>query len=95
MEGRKQKDFLISKHKTTIIPPYMQLQGEKDNGKNKENSTDVTLNIDTDFMFYFLILQKYSKIKFLTLLPSKFLTKMYIRLSLLYILDYSSKKNLV
>ena len=58
MEGRKQKDFLISKHKTIIIPPYMQLQGEKDNGKNKENSTDVTLNIDIDFMFYFLILQK-------------------------------------
>ena len=59
----------------------MQLQGEKDSGKNNENSNDVTLNIDTDFMFYFLILQKYSKIKFLTLLPSNFLTVMYIRLS--------------
>ena len=59
----------------------MQLQGEKDSGKNNEKSNDVTLNIDTDFMFYFLILQKYSKIKFLTLLPSNFLTIMYIRLS--------------
>ena len=59
----------------------MQLQGEKDSGKNNENSNDVALNIDTDFMFYFLILQKYSKIKFLTHLPSNFLTIMYIRLS--------------
>ena len=59
----------------------MQLQGEKDSGKNNENSIDVTLNNDTHFMFYFLILQKYSKAKFLTLLPSKFLTIMYIRLS--------------
>ena len=50
----------------------MQLQGEKDSGKNNENSIDVTLNNDTHFMFYFLILQKYSKAKFLTLLPSKF-----------------------
>ena len=30
----------------------------------------VTLNIDTDFMFDFLILQKSLKIKFLTDLPS-------------------------
>ena len=59
----------------------MQLEGGKDSGRNSENSTVVTLNIDTDFMFYFLILQKYSKFKFLTLLPSKFLTIMYIRLS--------------
>ena len=59
----------------------MQLQGEKDSGKNNENSIDVTLNNDTHFMFYFLILQKYSKAKFLSLLPSKFLTIMYIRLS--------------
>ena len=59
----------------------MQLKGEKDSNKNKKNSTAVTLNTDTDFMFYFLILQKYSKIKFLTLLPSKFLKIMYIRLS--------------
>ena len=59
----------------------MQLEGGKDSGRNSESSTVVTLNIDTDFMFYFLILQKYSKFKFLTLLPSKFLTIMYIRLS--------------
>ena len=36
----------------------MQLQREKDN----KNSKDVTLNIGTDFMFYFLMLQKYSRI---------------------------------
>ena len=59
----------------------MQLQGEKDSGKNNENSTVVILNIDTDFMFHFRKLQKYSKIKFLVLLPSKFLPIMYIRLS--------------
>ena len=71
----------------------MQLQGEKHNGKNKENSTDVTLNIDTDFMFYFLILQKYSKIKFLTFLPSKFLTIMYIMIiTIIYIRLFFEKK---
>ena len=59
----------------------MQLQGEQDSGKNNENSTVVTLSIDTDFVLYFLILQKYSKSKFLTLLPSKFLQIMFIRLS--------------
>ena len=59
----------------------MQLPGEKDSGKNDKNSTVITLNIDTDFTFSFLILQKYSKIKFLTLLPSKVLPIMYIRLS--------------
>ena len=59
----------------------MQLQREKGSGKNNKDSTVLTLNIDTDFMFYFLILQKYSIIKFLTLLPLKFLPIMYIRLS--------------
>ena len=59
----------------------MQLQEEKDSSTNNENSTVVILNIDTDFMFHFHKLQKYSKIKFLTLLPSKFLPIMYIRLS--------------
>ena len=73
--------FLIYKHITTIIPPYMELQLEKDSGKNNGSSTVVTLNIDTIFMFLFLILQKYLKVKFLTLLPSKFLPLMYIRLS--------------
>ena len=63
------------------MPPYMQLQAEKDSGKNKKNSTVVTLNIDTDFMFYFALLKKHLEIKFLTLLPSKFLPIMYIRLS--------------
>ena len=58
----------------------MQVQGEKGNGKNNEHSTDVILNIDTDFMFHFRKLQKYSKIKFLTLLPSKYLPIMYSRL---------------
>ena len=63
---------------TTIIQPYMQLQGEKGSGgkkkktkKNNENSSFLTLNINTDFMLDFLIIQKYSKIRFLTLLPSK------------------------
>ena len=32
----------------------MQLQGEKDSGKNNENSTVGILNIDTDFMLLFL-----------------------------------------
>ena len=59
----------------------MQLQGEKDSGKNNENSTVVILNIDTDFMFHFRKLKKYAEIKFLTHLPSKFLPIMYIRLS--------------
>ena len=59
----------------------MQLQEEKDSSTNNENSTVVILNIDTDFMFHSHRLQKYSKIKFLTLLPSKFLPIMYIRLS--------------
>ena len=59
----------------------MQLQGEKDSDKNNENSTIVILNIDTDFMLHFRKLQKYSKIKFLTLLPSIFLPVMYIRIS--------------
>ena len=59
----------------------MQLQGEKDSDKNNENSTIVILNIDTDFMSHFRKLQKYSKIKFLTLLPSTFLPVMYIRIS--------------
>ena len=63
------------------MPPYMQLQAEKDSGKNKKNSTVVTLKIDTDFMFYFPLLKKHLEIKFLTLLPSKFLPIMYIRLS--------------
>ena len=63
------------------MPPYMQLQAEKDSGKNKKNSTVVTLNIDTDFMFYFPLFKKHLEIKFLTLLPSKFLPIMYIRLS--------------
>ena len=36
----------------------MQLQGEKDSGKNNENSTVVILNIDTDFMFHFRKLRK-------------------------------------
>ena len=40
----------------------MQLQGEKGSGKNSENSTVVILDIDTDFMFHFRKLQKYSKI---------------------------------
>ena len=59
----------------------MQLQGEKDSDKNNENSTIVILNIDTDFMLHFRKLQKYSKIKFLILLPSTFLPLMYIRIS--------------
>ena len=59
----------------------MQLQEEKDSSKNNKNSTVVILNSDTDFMFHFHKLQKYLKIKFLTLLPSKFLPIMYIRLS--------------
>ena len=63
------------------MPPYMQLQAEKDSGKNNKNSTVVTLNIDTDFMFYFPLLKKHSEINFLTLLPSKFLPIMHIRLS--------------
>ena len=58
----------------------MQVQEEKGNGKNNEHSTVVILNIDTDFMFHFRKLQKYSKIKFLTLLPSKYLPIMYSRL---------------
>ena len=36
----------------------MQQQGEKDSGKNNENSTVVILNIDTDFMFHFRKLRK-------------------------------------
>ena len=59
----------------------MQLRGEKDSGKNNENSAVIILNIDTDFMFYFCNLQKHSKIKVLTLLLLKFLPIMYIRLS--------------
>ena len=59
----------------------MQLRGEKGSGKNNENSAVIILNIDTNFTFCFRKLQKYSKIKFLTLLPSKFLPIMYIRLS--------------
>ena len=54
----------------------MQLQGGKNSGKKNENSTVVTSNNDNDFMLYILILQKYPKIKFLKLLPSKFLTIM-------------------
>ena len=52
----------------------MRLRGEKDSGKNNENSAVIILNIDTK-------LRKYSKIKFLTLLRSKFRPIMYIRLS--------------
>ena len=44
----------------------MQLLREKDSGKinccNATVITIVTLNIDADFMFVFLVLQKYSKI---------------------------------
>ena len=40
----------------------MQLKTEKDSSKNNKNSTVVTLDIDTDFLFYSLIRQKYSKI---------------------------------
>ena len=36
------------------MQPYMQLQGEKDSGKNNENSTVAILNTDTDFMLVFL-----------------------------------------
>ena len=32
----------------------MQLQGQKDSGKNNENSTVVILDIDTDFRVFFL-----------------------------------------
>ena len=32
----------------------MQLQGQKDSGKNNENSAAVILNIDTDFKLFFL-----------------------------------------
>ena len=67
----------------------MQLQREKDSGKNNENCTDVTLNIDTDFTFYFLILQKCSKINFLKLLPSTFLIIIYIRLSFILFITLS------
>ena len=67
----------------------MQLQREKDSGKNNENCTDVTLNINTDFTFYFLILQKCSKINFLKLLPSTFLIIMYIRLSYILFITLS------
>ena len=67
----------------------MQLQREKDSGKNNENCTDVTLNIDTDFTFYFLILQRCSKINFLKLLPSTFLIIMYIRLSYILFITLS------
>ena len=35
----------------------MHLKGEKDSGKNNENSTAATLIIDTDFMFIFLYLK--------------------------------------
>ena len=60
----------------------MQQQVEKDNDeKNNENSTVTIINTDTGFMFHFRKLQKYPKIKFLTLLPSKCLPIMYIRLS--------------
>ena len=59
----------------------MQLQGQKDSGKNSKNSTVAILDIDTDFMSFFLKHQKYSKVKFLTLVPSKFLPIIYIRLS--------------
>ena len=31
----------------------MQLQGQKDSGKNSKKSTVVILDIDTDFMFFF------------------------------------------
>ena len=67
----------------------MQLQRKKDSGKNNENCTDVTLNIDTDFTFYFVILQKCSKINFLKLLPSTFLIIMYIRLSYILFITLS------
>ena len=67
----------------------MQLQRKKDSGKNNENCTDVTLNIDTDFTFYFLILQRCSKINFLKLLPSTFLIIMYIRLSYILFITLS------
>ena len=39
--------------------------------KNNKTLTAVTLNIDTDFMIDFLILQKSLKIKFLRDLPSE------------------------
>ena len=37
----------------TIITPYMQLQGQKDSGKNNEHSIVVMLYIDTDFTFFY------------------------------------------
>ena len=55
----------------------MQLRRQKDSGKiNYSNVTIVTLNSDTDFKCDFLIIQKYSEIKFLALLsPKKVKTK--------------------
>ena len=40
----------------------MQPQGQKDSGKNNENSTVVILNIDTDFSFFFLNLKSTRKL---------------------------------
>ena len=37
----------------------MQLRGEKDNGKNIENSTVEILTIYTNFMFSFLYLKRF------------------------------------
>ena len=72
------KEFLVYEYKNLYTTTT------KGNSKNNENSIGVTLNIDTYFMFGFL-LQKFSKIKFLTHLLNKgegkfkqnFLIKLY------------------
>ena len=45
-----------------MIAPYIQLHGRKDSGKNNEHSTAVILNVDTDFMFFFLNLKSTRKL---------------------------------
>ena len=49
----------------------MYLRGlKKYSRKNNENSIIVKLNIDINFMFNFFKLEKSSKLKFMTVLPS-------------------------
>ena len=56
IQERNGKDFSTKEHETTIIQPYIQLQGEKGNSKNNENYTVVTSNTGTNFMFDFIVL---------------------------------------
>ena len=65
------KDFTIYEHRTTIRQPHMQLRGEKNSYKNSESCIIVTLNVDTNFMFDFFMLQQSSTIKLITSYPHK------------------------